>query len=164
MNEQHCPPISIGQWRSQWPESAWSEAPKAFIRWPDSTKPLPETMLTYHQGGSVACKKMRFNISLEYGLQMCTYAVLETSSIHQVTHKLWLNSLRPRRNRCHFTDDIFKCSFLNENVLISIKISLKFIPKGPHNNIWALVQIRPGPRQAIIWNTDDYFSDVYMRT
>ena len=28
-------------------------------------------------------------------------------------------------------DDIFKCILLNENVRISIKISLKFVPKGP---------------------------------
>ena len=38
-------------------------------------------------------------------------------------------------------DDIFKCIFLNENVWISIKISLKFVPKGLINNIPALVQI-----------------------
>ena len=31
--------------------------------------------------------------------------------------------------------------FLNENVWISIKISLKFVPKGQFNNIPALVQI-----------------------
>ena len=37
--------------------------------------------------------------------------------------------------------DIFKCIFLNENVWISIKISLKFVPKGLINNIPALVQI-----------------------
>ena len=36
-------------------------------------------------------------------------------------------------------DDIFKCILLNENVWISIKISLKFIPKGPIDNITALV-------------------------
>ena len=34
---------------------------------------------------------------------------------------------------------IFKCIFLNENVLISIKISLKLVPKGQINNIPALV-------------------------
>ena len=38
-------------------------------------------------------------------------------------------------------DDIFKCIFLNENVYISINISLKFVPKGPINNIPALVPI-----------------------
>ena len=38
--------------------------------------------------------------------------------------------------------------FFNENLKISIKISLKFVPKGPVNNIPTLVQImawhRPG--------------------
>ena len=46
-----------------------------------------------------------------------------------------------RQNRRHFEDDIFKYIFLNENVSILIKISLKFVPKGPINNIPALVQI-----------------------
>ena len=63
---------------------------------------------------------------------------------------LHFNTLRPRQNGCHFTDDIFKCIFLNENVSILIKMSLKFIPEGPINNIPALVQImawrRPGDR------------------
>ena len=42
-------------------------------------------------------------------------------------------------NGRHFPDDIFKCIFLNENVLISIKISLKFVPQGQINNIPPLV-------------------------
>ena len=61
-----------------------------------------------------------------------------------------VNSLSPRQNRCHFPDDTFKCIFLNENVWILIKISLKFVPKGPINNIPGLVQImawhRPGDK------------------
>ena len=61
-----------------------------------------------------------------------------------------LNTLRPRRNGRHFADDIFKCIFLNENVWITVKISLKFVPKGPINKIPALVQImawlRPGDK------------------
>ena len=52
-----------------------------------------------------------------------------------------LNTLRPRQNGRHFPDDIYKCIFLNENVWISIKISLQFVPMGPINNIPALVQI-----------------------
>ena len=39
------------------------------------------------------------------------------------------------RNRRHFADDIFKCIFLNENVWIALKISLKFVPKVWINNI-----------------------------
>ena len=42
-----------------------------------------------------------------------------------------VNTLRPRQNGRHFADDILKCIFLNENVSIAIKISLKFVPKGP---------------------------------
>ena len=52
-----------------------------------------------------------------------------------------LNSLRPRQNGCHLADDSFICIFLNEKIWISIKISLKFIFKGPIDNILALIQI-----------------------
>ena len=51
-----------------------------------------------------------------------------------------LNTLRSRQNGRHFADDIFKCIFLNEIIWISIKI-LKFVPRGPINNIPALVQM-----------------------
>ena len=35
----------------------------------------------------------------------------------------------------HFSNDIFRYIFFNENALIPIKISLKFVPKGPINNL-----------------------------
>ena len=58
--------------------------------------------------------------------------------------------MRPRKDGRHFADNSFECIFLNENVLISIKISLKFVLKGPINNIPALLQImawrRPGDK------------------
>ena len=61
-----------------------------------------------------------------------------------------INSLRPTLNRRPFTDDIFKCIFLNENEWILPRISLKFVPKVQLNNIPALVQImawrRPGDK------------------
>ena len=43
------------------------------------------------------------------------------------------------KNGHHFPDDIVKWIFLNENVSILIDISLKVVPKGPNNNIPALV-------------------------
>ena len=52
---------------------------------------------------------------------------------------VYLNTLRPRQNGRRFADDTFKCIFLNENARISIEISLKFVPKGPINNIPSLV-------------------------
>ena len=51
------------------------------------------------------------------------------------------DTLRLRQNGHHFTDDIFKCIFLNENVWISLNISLKFVPKVWINNKPAVVQI-----------------------
>ena len=54
---------------------------------------------------------------------------------------LWINTLRPSRNGHHFPDDISKRAFLYENARILIKISLNFVPRGPINNISALVQI-----------------------
>ena len=62
----------------------------------------------------------------------------------------YINTLRPRQDGRHFPDDTFKCIFLNENIWITITISLKFVPKGPINNIPAMVQImawrRPGDK------------------
>ena len=81
--------------------------------------------------GQKACNTVRFHMGFQY-------------------HDYIVNALRPRQNERHFTDDIFKCIFLNENVWIPIKISLKFVPKSPINNIPALVQImawrRPGDK------------------
>ena len=60
------------------------------------------------------------------------------------------NSLRPRPNRRHFADDIFRCIFENENEWITPRISLKFVPEVRINNIPPLIQImawrRPGDK------------------
>ena len=58
-----------------------------------------------------------------------------------INRYLVLNTLRLRQNGRHFADDTFKRIFVNENIRISIKISFKFVPKGPINNNPALVQI-----------------------
>ena len=62
------------------------------------------------------------------------------------------NTLRPRQNGRLFADDTLKRIFLNENIWISIKISLKYIPKGLINNIPVLVLImawrRPGDKPS----------------
>ena len=44
-----------------------------------------------------------------------------------------------KQNGCHFADKIFRCIFRNENVPISIKISLVIFPKGPVDNKSAMV-------------------------
>ena len=70
-----------------------------------------------------------------------------------------VNALRLRQNGCHIADNLFKIIFLNENVQILIKISLKSVPKGPINSIPALFQIlawrRPGDKplsEPILFN------------
>ena len=69
-----------------------------------------------------------------------------------LTLSIWwqLNTLSPRQNGRLFADNTFKHIFFNENVGISIKISLKFVHKCPINNIPAFDQImawwRPGDK------------------
>ena len=67
----------------------------------------------------------------------CSYSI----SFMKLQEKILINTLRPRQTGRHFPDDIFKWIFLNENVWISINISLKFVPRGSINNIPTLVQV-----------------------
>ena len=89
---------------------------------------------------------------------------VELRSTPQLTKGQEFNSLMPRQDVQLFSDDVFKCIFFNENVCISIKISLKFVLKGPIYKS-ALVQLMawgrtgdkplPGPMIG-------QFSDAYM--
>ena len=53
---------------------------------------------------------------------------------------------------------IFKCIFLNGNVWISIKISLKFVPMCPINNKYSSIGsdngLVPSRYQDIFWTND----------
>ena len=63
-----------------------------------------------------------------------------------------INSSNHGQHGWYYPDDIFKCIFMNEKFCILIRISLKFVPKGPIKNIPVLVHIMsPDRRQAIIW-------------
>ena len=91
-------------------------------------------------------KEIVLGISLQWNA--FASAVWRMSAI--VSRLQCVNTLRPRQNGWQFPDDTFKCIPLNANLTISIKISLKFVPKGPLNNTPALVQImawrRPGDK------------------
>ena len=58
--------------------------------------------------------------------------------------------LRPHQNGRKFGDNILKCIFVNENVWISIRISLNFVPRDQIDDIPVLTQImdwrRPGDK------------------
>ena len=84
-----------------------------------------------------------------------TSEIFFISHLLEISHTLvWLsiNTLRPRQNGPHFADDICECIFLNKNVWIPIKTSLKFVPKGQINKYPALVQMmtwrRPGDKPS----------------
>ena len=73
--------------------------------------------------------------------------------------------LRLRQNGRHFADNIIKCIFFNENCCILIKISLKYIPRGPFSNKPALVQIMAWRRwgdKALSEPMMALFTDAYM--
>ena len=53
--------------------------------------------------------------------------------------KVPVNSSTPGQNGCHFSDNHFRCVFMNDLFSILIKIPLKFVPKGPIDNNPALV-------------------------
>ena len=83
-----------------------------------------------------------------------------------VTQPPWVNTLRPRQDGRHFADNTFNRIFVNENVRIWIKFSMKFVPKGPINNIPALVQIRAWRRtgdKPLSEPMMTQFNDAYMR-
>ena len=115
--------------------------------------------LSYYIDGFVQDCSIPSTLSMEI-LQSCTmvivivmypFAPMICISINEPTYKTnthcqssfvfinMVNTWRPRQNGRHFADDTFKCIFMNENVRISINISLKFVPKSLINNIPALV-------------------------
>ena len=90
-------------------------------------------------------------------LKKSTKGLLNRKRIWNSVFLNYVNTLRPRQNGRRFPDDIFKYIFLNENVWISLKISLKFIPKVRINNIPASVQI-----MAWRWPGDKPLSETMM--
>ena len=64
-----------------------------------------------------------------------TVLSLDNGNLHTWADCSYIKTLRQRQNGHHFPDDIFIFILLNENVWISVKISLKFVPKGPISNI-----------------------------
>ena len=67
-------------------------------------------------------------INLDHG-----QTVFKPLSEQIMTNFICVNTLKSRQNGWHFADDIFKWIFLNENVWISIEISLRFVPEGAIN-------------------------------
>ena len=84
-------------------------------------------------------------------------SALYTENMHTALALLWIcyslsnhNTLRPRQMAAIFQTRFWNAFHFNENMWIFIKMSLKFVLKGPINNISAMVQImtwrRPGDK------------------
>ena len=74
-----------------------------------------------------------------------------------------INTLRPIQNGCRFANDTFKRICLKENVIISITISLNFVPNGPINNIPAMGHRMTWHRQGDKPLSAPMTTDAYMR-
>ena len=92
-------------------------------------KPLIIMMSTLSSLASGCCHENR----------RCHHRLLQTLAI--LLKPPSVNTLKQRQKCHHFGDDISKCIFLNENLWISLQISLKFVRKVQIINIPALVHI-----------------------
>ena len=97
---------------------------------------------------------VRFCAKMKNYLVLLVYSRLPLSTTHWEPRIL--DTLRLRQI-CHHFVDIFICIFLNKNVQISLKISLKFVPQVWINSIPTLVQI-----MACHWAGDKPLSEPVM--
>ena len=75
---------------------------------------------------------------------MASFKIVDTSSDIRVKASslnaiIIIKSSPPEQSGRYFTDGIFRCIFMNKKFCVLIEISLKFVPRGPINNIPALV-------------------------
>ena len=68
-----------------------------------------------------------------------TYAGTMMTMYSPLIYRTMYQLISPGQNGRHFADDIFRCIFVNGIFCILIKISLKFVHKGPIDNNPALV-------------------------
>ena len=94
--------------------------------------------------------------SIVVELWLC--AAIQQAVERSITTYAILNSSPPEQNDPHFADDIFKCVFVNTNVRISIKISLKSVPSlsnWQYHSNGLDNGLAPNRRQTIIWTNAD---------
>ena len=106
----------------------------------------------------VSCVISMRNVS-DFGLETVNYDLHLFCNFN-------LDSSPPGQNGWHFADDMFKRIFLNANILISNKSSLKYVPRGLIDYIPALVQIMVRCRSGdkpLSETMLTQFSDAYMR-
>ena len=120
-----------------------------FLEWKrrQDDKPLSEPMMVrllthicVTRPQWVKNRASQFPYKQQYVFHIAAVADISIFEILYLLH-LPFNLLRPRQNGSHFSGYIFTWIFLNENVWITLKISLKFASEVWINNIPALVRI-----------------------
>ena len=94
----------------------------------------------------ITCKAMQIIVinnfaSTAFRTQWFQFVSTVLACLHTPHPRLSFNTLRPRQNGRHFPVNIFKCTFVNENMWILIKMLLKYVPKIPIINGPAVFQI-----------------------
>ena len=85
------------------------------------------------------------------------FQLIQCPPISGLIQEKQFNSSPPGQNGCHFTDDIFRCIFMNDNFCILNKVSLRFVHRVQLTITWYWFRYWLGPNrwQAIIWTNAD---------
>ena len=100
-----------------------------------------------------------------YTSNLKTYFSIDTSTMKGGTTATMLTHLPLDKMAAILTDDNYRCILLNENDRIPIRLSLKFLPRGPLDNKPALVQVMAWHRTGDkpLHELMPSFTDAYMR-
>ena len=137
---------SVIEFLFQWSAVSWTEP---FTKWDSKFLCLLYGKAVSFEAESKELPKCTGKKTLPMHICQRTGSSLIKIMACHFLNKWWSSvyTLRLRQNGLHFPDDSFKCIFLNENLSISLKISLMFVPKVQINNVPAMVQV-------IFWNND----------
>ena len=96
------------------------------LKWPNNYAKSP---IDKNMEGKCFCNQQGLWLwrSLVRSYDICRYRQRSTNKLG--------NALGARQIGHHFPEDVFKCTSFNENIRISIKISLTFVPNGQLSNI-----------------------------
>ena len=147
---------------------AVSATPDGHLKWrvpeyTDTTAPCNQFLASGRCPVGLSCPESLSGLKVSYSINGAKSFDYVGTNPNSRTSILTLKTLRPRLHG-HFTDDIFKCSFFNENVSISLDWDLTEICSNwQYSSIGSDNGLASNTRQAIIWTNADYFSDAYMR-
>ena len=119
----------------------YGQLPRTMSQWKQFMDGKTVTWGMFRQAQQIIMLLLPFMIMRRVWRNFLGWSLTTAGTVEPHYNEWSLNTLRRRQDGRHFSDDILKYIFLNENIWIAINISLSFVPKGPIDNIPALVQI-----------------------